>query len=134
SGAISARRALTHGPRAGFISGLAASVADVVYLSILEFGTARFHPSINFSWIRIIAGAVTIYIGVRLLRQTVTTFSSTPNSSPRDLRLFTSAFLVSLANPTILVSFAVLLETLGLGKETEPRYSPTILILSVFCA
>src|SRR5262245_28318308 len=67
SGAMSARRAITNGPMAGFISGLGASAADAVYLWILVLGESWILPHLNVHWMRALGGAFVAYTGARVL-------------------------------------------------------------------
>jgi len=134
AGAISTRRALTQGYRACFLSGLGASVSDVIYLMILELASPSLRPSFTFHWIRAIAGIFITYIGATLLLP-----FDQANKGPRmqenqnDLTVFASTFLMSVANPAILDSLSVLLEAIDLNDPSLQVRSVTLLIVSVFC-
>ena len=134
AGAVSTRRALTQGYRACLLSGLGASVSDVIYLIILEFGSPRLRLSFTFHWIRAIGGIFITYVGATLL------FPSDPSRThPReqenrsDLAAFASTFFMSLANPAIFVSLSVLLDAFDVGDLRLPGRLVALLIASVFC-
>jgi len=134
AGAISTRRALTQGYRACFLSGLGASVSDVIYLMILEIASPRLRPSFTFHWIRAIAGIFITYIGVTLLLP-FDPASEVPKvqENQNDLVVFASTFLTSVANPASLVSLTVLLEAFDVRDLSLPVHSVALLIVSVFC-
>jgi len=133
TGAISARRALTQGYRSSLLSGIGASVADVVYLIILEFGESRFRLSFSSVWIRAIGGLLIVYVGATQLftSRNATWHFKEPNRS--DLGIFGTSLFMSLANPTILVSLAVMLETFEVSDLVATGYSAALLTVSVFC-
>src|SRR5215471_10810355 len=135
AGALSTRRALTQGYRACFLSGLGASCSDVIYLMILEFASPRFGLSFPSHWgMRAIAGIVITYIGATLLLPIDQTKGHLYKQENRNnLAIFASTFLMSVANPAILVSLSVLLEAFEVGDLTLSGYSVAPLILSVFC-
>jgi len=134
AGAISTRRALTRGYRACFLSGLGASVSDVIYLTILEFASPSLRPSFTFHWIRAIAGIFITYIGVTLLLPFEQS-SEGPKmqENQKHIAVFASTFLISVANPAILVSLSVLLEAFDLNDPSLQAHSVALLIVSVFC-
>ena len=134
AGAISTRRALTQGYRACFLSGLGASVSDVIYLMVLEFASPKFRLSITSHWIKAIAGIFIIYVGATLLLPFDPSKGRVNEQENRnDLAVFASTFLMGIANPTILVSLSVLLEAFDVGDLTLPGHSMALLIISVFC-
>jgi len=134
AGAISTRRALTQGYRACFLSGLGASVSDVIYLMILEFAFPSLRPSFTLHWMRAIAGIFITYIGVTLLLPFDPT-SEIPKAqeNQNDFAIFASTFLVSVANPATLVSLSVMLEAFDVRDPSIPVHSVALLIVSVFC-
>jgi|SRR5215471_16041581 len=134
AGAISTRRALTQGYRACFLSGLGASVSDVIYLMILEFAFPSLRPSFTLYWMRAIAGIFITYIGVTLLLP-FDPASEAPKvqENQNDFAIFASTLLVSVANPATLVSLSVMLEAFDARDPSLPVHSVALLIVSVFC-
>lgn len=132
AGALAVRRALVDGPRAGFLSGLGASVADICYLILLEVGMA----TVSFSagqtrLMRGVGGVMVIALGLPMLLRDA---AARPPLAERRGRpnAFLSAFLLSIINPTILLSLAVLVAGFELEAAGRRRHNSVLLIASVF--
>jgi threonine/homoserine/homoserine lactone efflux protein len=121
-------RTLLRGRRAGLISGLGAAAADTFYGGIAGFSISFV---INFlkreeSWIRLVGGFLLIGIGFLY-------YFKRPPSLKDDKRTesahseFISAFILTLTNPTVVLSFLAVLAALGLGQHKN--YLPTLLLI-----
>lgn len=133
SGAISARRAITNGPLAGIVSGLGASVADAIYLWILVLEESWILPHLNVQWMRALGGVFVAYTGTRVLVATGPSKVTLELRYRGHLRNFATSFVLSLINPSILASFAVLLVVFGLTELIRVTQVATLLVISVFC-
>jgi len=121
-------RTLLSGRRAGLISGLGAAAADTFYGGIAGFSISFV---INFLkreefWIRLVGGFLLIAIGFVY-------YFKKPPSLKDDKRKesahseFISAFILTLTNPTVVLSFLAVLAALGLGQHKN--YLPTLLLI-----
>jgi threonine/homoserine/homoserine lactone efflux protein len=118
--------------RAGLLSGLGAATADAAYACVAAFGLTAVSEFLQARQgpIRLVGGAFLAYLGVR-------TFLSRPGAggspdTPATLAgAYGSTFLLTLANPSTVVSFTLVLAALGLGSE--PGFSaPLGMVLGVF--
>jgi len=110
-------RTIANGRAGGIISGLGAGTVDTIYGAIAGFSVSFI---IGFlvreeTWIRLGGGALLAALGVRyyfLKPGTPQKEASGPSRSA-----YVSAFLLNLANPTVVLSFLAVLTALGLGRH-----------------
>jgi threonine/homoserine/homoserine lactone efflux protein len=115
-GVLCIRRTLADGRAAGFVSGLGAATADAVYGAIAAFGlTVVSNVLIGQQlWLRLLGGAFLCYLGVR-------TCLSAPAERPAGTgapglaSAYGSTLLLTLTNPTTILSFVAIFAGLGLG-------------------
>jgi threonine/homoserine/homoserine lactone efflux protein len=106
-GVLAIQRTLQHGRAAGLATGLGAAVADALYGAVGAFGI-----SMLMAWLvdhrTALVGfgsLVLLWMAWRIARQPPAT-SGAAASNPADwLRHFTSTFLLTLSNPTTILSF-----------------------------
>jgi threonine/homoserine/homoserine lactone efflux protein len=135
-GILCARRTLTHGRKAGFLSGMGASTADVLYGFIAAFGLtfiSDFLLSYQF-WLRLAGGVILCFIGVK-------TFMEKPDrkgfillleEKKRHTGMYTSTFLLTLTNPLTIFSLAAVFAGVGIVGTKGNVLSAAVLILGVF--
>jgi threonine/homoserine/homoserine lactone efflux protein len=140
-GILCMNRTLTEGPRMGFICGLGAATADALYALA---GTIAL--SAIAQWIvddrvalRILGGVFLVYLGARtFMRPTIVLPASgkIPSVLPPGWHAaFTSTFLLTLANPLTLMSFAALFAGLGVVPASivsGPGSAAAALVVGVF--
>jgi threonine/homoserine/homoserine lactone efflux protein len=127
-------RTLAGGWRSGVISGLGAAAADMLYGAVAGFSitlVVQFLIREQF-WIRLFGGILLVAIGLSYFfkrPQPMHTQKQDRGSAYSDFR---SAFLLTLTNPTTVLSFLALLAALGMG---DPRkwWSTLFLIAGIFC-
>jgi threonine/homoserine/homoserine lactone efflux protein len=149
-GVLCIRRSIADGPRVGFICGLGAAVADMVYALVGGFALATVAPLLARGRLGMAAvgGAFLVYLGVR-------TFVARPSDGTRDtsfggegslaldrgaarsgtagLRVFLLTFALTLANPMTILSFAAVFAGAGLSAAGGLHYLDTgLLVLGVF--
>jgi threonine/homoserine/homoserine lactone efflux protein len=108
-GVLCIRRSIRDGWFSGFISGLGAATADMLYGGVAAFGLKAVSDFMvaRQLWLRGFGGLFLIYLGIR-------TFFSKPSRSltpERGLGRFasyTSTFLLTLTNPLTILSFAAI--------------------------
>jgi threonine/homoserine/homoserine lactone efflux protein len=133
-GVLCIRRTLAEGHASGFVSGLGAATADAAYGSVAALGLT-FVTSLLVgaeSWLRLVGGVFLVFLGVR-------TFLSRPSERPAtagkgDLPgAYASTLVLTLANPTTILSFAAIFAGLGAGSMGGGALHAMSLILGVFC-
>jgi threonine/homoserine/homoserine lactone efflux protein len=124
-------RTLTKGRVAGIVSGLGAAAADTLYGSVAGFSISFVIAWLEreLFWIRLVGGLLLIAIGVVYYVKRPKTLSETRGESTgSDL---VSTFLLTLTNPTTILSFLAVLALLGLG-EHRPWTLTTFLVSGIF--
>ena len=113
------QRTIAKGWRSGLISGLGSAAADMLYGAIAAFSITfviRILIREEF-WIRLAGGALLIVIGVVYYRKRPQSIGKKEAASDRSE--FASTFILTLANPTTVLSFLVVLSAIGLaGNKT----------------
>jgi len=122
---------IAKGRRAGITAGLGASTVDTVYGTVAAF-------SISFvigfllreeHWIRILGGIFLAGMGIHY-------FFRRPASLKEELKresahsAYVSTFLLNLANPTVVLSFLIILTALGLPRQ-KTRGENLILVTGI---
>jgi threonine/homoserine/homoserine lactone efflux protein len=131
-GVLCIRRSLADGAWAGFSAGLGAATADAAYGSVAGFGLTAISGFLiaHELWVDLIGGAFLCYLGLR-------TFLSRPGgemdpAARKDfLAAWGSTFLLTLANPATLLSFAAVFAALGIGRSATHAAAEE-LVLGVF--
>lgn len=132
-GLLCIRRTISDGRLAGLVSGLGAATADALYGGVAAFGLTSISEVLaeRAFLLRIIGGVFLIYLGVR-------TFLKPPPEHgeeippPGNLALmYASTFLLTMTNPTTILSFAAVFAGLGLNG-TAGLAGASTLVMGVF--
>ena len=129
-GVLCIRRTLANGKAAGFISGLGAASADMVYGAIAAFGLTAITGLLveNAFWLRILGGVFLLYLGVK-------TFLEKPSDKAAQaaqgnlLSMYTTTFFLTITNPMTILSFAAIFAGTMLGNEMG---NPLVMVAGVF--
>ena len=116
-----ASRTLTRGKIAGLMSGLGAAMADALYGAIAAFSITfviQFLEREEF-WIRVCGGILLIGIGVLYFRKPGQVGEEREEKGPAHSD-FASALLLTLTNPTTVLSFMAVLAGLGMAEHRQP--------------
>lgn len=132
-GVLCIRRTLADGRAYGLASGLGAATADSLYGGVAALGLTFVSGLLlsNQFWLRLLGGIFLLALGVR-------TFTSKPPSTgaaPRGsslLAAYVSTFLLTLANPTTILSFATIFAGAGIASGSRDYGSSALLVLGVF--
>jgi threonine/homoserine/homoserine lactone efflux protein len=127
-----ASRALTKGCRSGFLSGAGAALADTFYGAIAGFSITfiiQFLKREEF-WIRVAGGILLVGIGVIYFRKPPGHLEKQEKGG--DHSDLVSAFLLTLTNPTTVLSYLLVLSGLGLEGET-PSWRTLLLVGGICC-
>lgn len=132
-GVLCIRRTLAGGRVYGLVSGLGAATADAFYGSVAGFGLtflSSFLIEQRF-WLRLIGGLFLCYLGVRtLLAQPAERAAAAKGNGLAGA--YASTLLLTLTNPTTILSFAAIFAGLGLASVSGSYLSSGLLVLGVF--
>jgi threonine/homoserine/homoserine lactone efflux protein len=132
-GVLCIRRTLNEGRLHGFISGLGAATADAFYGSIAGFGLTFISNYLVSQqvWLRLIGGGFLLYLGIKtmLTKPAEKAISAKESGFVGD---YTSTLLLTLTNPTTIISFVAIFAGLGLVGTSRDYLSAGILVLGVF--
>ncbi len=127
------QRTLQRGQRYGLISGLGIATADAIYGCIAAFGLtliSNFFVSQQF-WIRLIGGLFLVYLGIRTVLSKPAERAATAKASSF-LSAYISTLLLTLTNPTTILSFVAIFAGIGVGGASKSYASAIIVVLGVF--
>lgn len=113
------QRTITKGWRSGLVSGLGAAGADTIYGAIAGFSISLVIDFLlkEVFWIRVLGGALLIAIGVWYYFRQPQTLKEEKEATHSDV---VSTFLLTLTNPTTVLSFIAVLATLGIKEQRAP--------------
>jgi threonine/homoserine/homoserine lactone efflux protein len=131
-GLLCIRRTLAQGRAAGLLSGLGAATADAVYGSGAAFGLTAVSDMLvtHRAALGLAGGLFLVYLGVK----TALARPSSLGASPAALSgagAYASTFVLTLANPMTIISFAAAFTALGLG-QTGGAAGGAALVAGVF--
>jgi threonine/homoserine/homoserine lactone efflux protein len=134
-GVLCISRTLHHGAWIGLASGLGAACADAVYGAIAGFGGSSVAGFlVDFQdMLRVFGGAFLLVLGIRILARGPAHEASQPAwGETRLAGAYASCFLLTLTNPTTILSFVAIFAGLGLVQEGGDYASAVSLVLGVF--
>jgi len=132
-GVLCIRRTLSEGRLAGFLSGIGAASADMLYGAIAAFGLTAIQELLigQSDWLRIVGGIFLLYLGVK------TFFAKPLEKAAASARsglfgAYLTTFFLTITNPLTILSFIAIFAGLQLG-ETGGNYTSAIfMVLGVF--
>ena len=127
------QRTIHKGQRYGLVSGLGIATADALYGSIAAFGltlVSNFLVSQQF-WIRLMGGLFLVYLGIRTFLSKPAERAATAHAGSF-MSAYISTLLLTLTNPTTILSFVAIFAGIGVGGASKSYLSATIVVLGVF--
>ncbi|HNN14885.1 MAG TPA: LysE family transporter [Anaerolineales bacterium] len=129
-GVLCIRRTLSDGKLAGFLSGLGAASADMVYGAIAAFGLSAISEALvnNAFWMRLLGGGFLLYLGTK-------TFLEKPAEEAAKTKqggvfnMYLSTFFLTITNPMTILSFAAIFAGTMAGLKVG---SPLVMVAGVF--
>lgn len=127
------QRTLERGRLYGLVSGLGAATADAFYGSIAAFGLTIISTFLlnQHLWIRLLGGIFLLYLGIKTFltrpakRAAVTQAHNFPGA-------YLSTLLLTLTNPTTILSFIAIFAGIGVGGASKSSLSAVIVVGGVF--
>jgi len=130
---LCASRTISKGPLSGLMSGFGAATADTLYGAIAGFSISfiiQFLQREEF-WIRVFGGVLLMAIGVLYLRKPANA-PERPTEESSVHSDYSSTLLLTLTNPTSVLSFIAVLA--GLGMQGNVAWWLTLLlVVGIFC-
>ncbi len=129
-GVLCIRRTLADGKLSGFLSGMGAASADMVYGAVAAFGLTIITDLLveNTFWLRIIGGSFLLYLGVKTFLEKPADHAAQANQSGY-FGAYLSTFFLTITNPMTILSFAAIFAGTMLAQKTS---SPMVLVAGVF--
>jgi threonine/homoserine/homoserine lactone efflux protein len=132
-GVLCIRRTLAEGRLAGFLSGMGAASADMLYGAVAAFGLTAVQELLigQSTWLRIAGGIFLLYLGGR-------TFFSKPSERAAEARrgglfgAYLTTFFLTITNPLTILSFIAIFAGLRLGEMDGNFLSAAFMVLGVF--
>ncbi len=127
------QRTLEKGRKSGLLSGLGAALADTLYGAVAAFSISLVIQFLirEESWIRLVGGILLMGIGVVFYCKPPKPLAAVQMRSSANSD-FVSTFLLTLTNPTTVLSFLAVLALLGLGTQRLP-WQTSSLVAGIFC-
>jgi len=129
-GVLCIRRTLTDGRLTGFLYGLGAATADMVYGAIAAFGLTVIMDLLmdQAIWLRLLGGTFLLYLGIRTLFSKPADKAAQTNHNGL-IGAYLSTFFLTVTNPmTILAFIGIFAGAMPIGAKN----SPLILVAGVF--
>lgn len=133
-GILCIQKTLTRGQRYGLAAGLGAATADALYGCVAGFGITLISDLIVSQqfWLRLGGGLFLFLLGLSTLWSRPATGPAPSDSSSGLTRVYAATLLLTLTNPTTILSFAAIFAGLGLGATGGGPASALLLVLGVF--
>lgn len=132
-GVLCIRRTLTDGRLMGFATGLGAAVADALYGAVAAFGLTAVTGLLvgQQRWLALGGGLFLLYLGLTTFRTRPAERAATAGGTNL-VGAFASTVLLTLTNPTTILSFVAIFAALGLGASAGSLVEAVALVLGVF--
>jgi threonine/homoserine/homoserine lactone efflux protein len=127
-------RTLEGGWKSGVISGLGAAAADMLYGGVAGFSitlVVQFLVREEF-WIRFFGGILLVIIGISYFFKRPVPLNAQTQDRATAYSDMRSTFLLTLTNPTTVLSFLAILAALGMGHQRQ-WWLTVFLVAGIFC-
>lgn len=128
-GALTIRRTITYGAKAGFISGIGCSTADLCYSCISVFGVTLISDFIlrYQSIISMMGGIIVVIMGICFIRKKQTPVQETSGSA-KLISFFSSSFIIAITNPATIITFMMAFTIFNIAQVSSAAEGMTITI------
>lgn len=132
-GLLCINRTLLYGRLVGLVSGLGAATADGFYGCIAGLGLTLVADFLieQQVWLKLIGGIFLCYLGIKIfISKPAQSTEAVANNSL--VRAYFSTLLLTIANPSTILSFVAVFAGLGLADTDRDYRSASALVLGVF--
>nr|WP_319392523.1 LysE family transporter [uncultured Desulfobacter sp.] len=133
-GLLCVKRSLSHGFRAGLVTGLGAATADAFYGFVAGFSLTFITDFLldKKPWLHILGGLFLCVFGLQTLKKRAleVQYSSAPFSGY--LRAYVATLLLTLTNPMTVMAFMGIFTGLGIGLKHNGYAASATLVIGVF--
>lgn len=129
-GVLCIRRTIAGGPLRGFVTGLGTATADALYGLVAALGFAAAVLVDHQAFLRLAGGLFLCYLGWVAFR-TPPVLHAAPSHSGTLLGDYATSFVLTLANPLTILSFAAVFAGAGVGAGQDSR-GAALIVLGVF--
>jgi len=132
-GVLCIRRTLAEGRLTGFLSGLGAATADMLYGAIAAFGlTTVMNLLVDQQlWLRAVGGLFLLYLGIRTFL-TKPSVESAPSRGQGLFSAYVSTFFLTVTNPMTILSFIGMFSAILPANGASSAAASVSLALGVF--
>jgi threonine/homoserine/homoserine lactone efflux protein len=133
-GVLCIRRTLSDGRMIGFLSGLGAATADMIYGAIAAFGLTAVQSLLvrQQFWLQIVGGLFLAYLGVRTFFTRPAAQAAPAGAARSALSAYLTTLGLTLTNPATILSFTVIFAGFRLGAAAGGFAGAALLVLGVF--
>lgn len=133
-GVLCIRRTLADGRLVGFLSGMGAATADLIYGAIAALGlsaVADLLAGVSL-WARLLGGVFLCYLGLRTLLEAPAERPAAAGARGL-LGAYASTFALTITNPATIISFAAVFAGMGAAGGVAGYADGLLLVAGVFC-
>lgn len=133
-GVLCIRRTLADGRLIGFLSGLGAATADMLYGAVAAFGLTAIQSLLlrHQQWLQIVGGLFLVYLGIRTFFTTPATEAARVDTTRGRLSAYLTTLGLTLTNPATILSFTLIFAGFQLGATRSGSADAALLVLGVF--
>lgn len=133
-GLLCIKRTLSEGKLSGFVSGLGAATADLVYGCIAAFGLTAISSFLLYykQPIQIVGGIFLVYLAVKIFFSRVPEKSALGDIDVSLTKSYISTFFLTITNPVTIISFMAMFAGLGIIAAVGNYFQSVIVVIGVF--
>jgi len=133
-GVLCIRRTLADGRFIGFLSGLGAATADMLYGAVAAFGLTAVQSLLVMQqvWLQLVGGLFLLYLGLRTFFKPPSRRAAEAGESRGRLSAYLTTLGLTLTNPATIISFTIIFASFRLAEPHGGFLDPTLLVLGVF--
>lgn len=131
-GILTIQRTMAGGAKAGLISGLGSSTADIIYAAIGCMGTSFISSFLirNEKVINVFGSVLIVCIGLSIIFKEKK-FDNKDDKASNLVSYFISSFVINITNPIAIFGFATVFTSFGIVRKTS-SIGNILLILGIF--
>jgi threonine/homoserine/homoserine lactone efflux protein len=134
-GVLCIRRTLSDGRLAGFVLGLGAATADMLYGAVAAFGLSVISSLLISErlWIHLIGAGFLCWLGVKTMLARPAAAPSVELGTTNLIGSYVTTLLLTLTNPTTILSFIAIFAGIGVVGSGGGASAAALTVLGIFC-